>query len=724
MPKKTLCFLFHMHQPFYRNLASGEFEMPWVRLHALKGYTDIPAIASRFPEIRFTVNLVPSLIAQLKAYQSGDAIDRWLVLSRKPVFELTENERLFIVDNFFSVNRRVHMKPGSRYRELLMKRSSASSQEVLRTRLPLFNDRDIQDLQALFNLSWFGFTAFHEYPELKEMKQKGRFFTREEIDRILDIQNEILAMVLPRCRRQAAEGNVEFSISPYYHPILPLLFNTETSKRCMPNAKLPPVFSAPADAAHQIEAAVSSAAELFTAVPAGMWPSEGAVSPEILNLIAAAGIRWAATDEEILKKSGFESRHRHSYLYAPYRFETPSGPLTMLFRDRVLSDMMGFSLFEMPPEEAVKNFMTELAAIDAYHRDSKKELLIPVILDGENPWENYEESGEPFLVQLFEALSAEKSLKVDTISSALDRIETVPAPGPIYSGSWINSNYQIWIGHRETNTAWTCLARVRRFLVEKTGFSEAPPEQSADAAVRNAWESLMVAQGSDWFWWYGDDFESHDQDRFDRLFLQHLSNVYRQLGETVPRFLTAPIRATSFRGRLTLPTRAIQPEITGKHGGFFQWRNAGVFRGSTRGSAMFTGESPVRRVLFGQNGEFLFVRLIFAADFQPASAKILFMDSVGYEVEAKPGMAEANAAIRRCADSDECTETGKSARIVLGETLDVRFPAKILKLTPGETVHISAAVQGKDGCRFRVPDFGAIDTGMTYPFDRAAFWIV
>ncbi len=722
MAKKTLCFLFHMHQPYYRNMETGEFEMPWVRLHGLKGYTDIPAIAGRFPDIKFTINMVPSLTEQLSAYQQGDGNDRWLVLSRKPVFKLTDDERLFIVDNFFSVNRKVHMKTGSRYRELLMKRSSTSSPEALKTRLPLFSDRDIQDLQALFNLSWFGFTAFHEYPELKEMRQKGRSFTREEINRILDIQKELLGRVLPRCKRQMQDGNVEISISPYYHPILPLLVNTETARRCMPDAKLPPSFSAPADAAYQIDAAIYAATELFGTPPRGMWPSEGSVSPEVLDLMAASGIRWAATDEEILKKSGFESSHRHSYLYYPYEFETASGPLKFLFRDRVLSDMMGFSLYDMTPGEAVKKFLAELDTIDAYHRNSKEELIIPVILDGENPWENYEESGEPFLIHLFEALSARKDVSVDTISNALVRIPAKPASGPIYSGSWIDSNYKIWIGHRETNTAWTYLARTRRFLVEKTGFSTIPGKKEADHAVLAAWESLMVAQGSDWFWWYGDDFESHDQDRFDRLFLAHLANVYRKLGEPVPPFLTAPIRATTFRGRLVFPGRAIHPEVTGKPDGFFQWRNAGVFINSTRGNAMFTGESPVRRVLFGQDEEFLFVRVLMSADFQPKAGKVVFQDSIGYQVELKQSMRDVP--IQQCLDSGECRPTGETARAALAETLDIRFPAKILKLTPGETVHLSASVQGPDGKWVHVPDFGTIDTGMVYPFDRASLWTV
>lgn len=714
--------MFHMHQPYYRNLETGEFEMPWVRLHALKGYTDIPAIASRFSDIRFTINMVPSLTAQLQAYQMENASDPWLLLTRKPVFKLTEEEKFFIVDNFFSVNRKIHMKPGSRYRELLMKHGSSRSGEALKSRLPLFNDRDIQDLQALFNLSWFGFTAFHEYPELKEMKDKDRSFTRDEIDRILLIQKELLTRVLPRCRQQAEEGNVELSVSPFYHPILPLLVNSDIARRAMPDAKLPPSFSAPADAVHQIEAGIQAAAELFGKAPAGMWPSEGSVSPEVLDLIAGTGIRWAASDEEILKKSGFETHHRMSYLYHPYLFKTASGPLTCIFRDRVLSDMMGFRLFDMSPDAAVQLFLKELDSIDAYHRDSREELLIPVILDGENPWENYEESGEPFLVQLFEALSEREDVTVDTVSNALTRIPSKPAPGPIHSGSWINSNYKIWIGHRETNTAWTYLARTRRFLTEKTGLSQPPEQETAEPAAREAWESLMIAEGSDWFWWYGDDFESHDQDRFDRLFLAHLSNVYRKLGGSVPPFLGTPIRATTFRGRLTLPNRAIHPEITGKPDGFFQWRNAGVFLNSTRGSAMFTGESPVRRILFGQDEEHLFVRILMSADFQPVSGKVLFQDEVGYQVEVKPGVADVP--VQQCLDSGECEPTGELARAALIATMDVRFPAKILKLTPGETVHLSASVRGKDGKWVHAPDFGTIDTGMACPFDRAAFWTV
>ncbi len=722
MPKKTVCFLFHMHQPDYRNMESDEFEMPWVRLHGVKGYTDIPEISARFPDIRINVNLVPSLISQLRAYGDGSAVDRWLVLSRKPVYSLTEEEKVFIINHFFSVNRKVHMKPGSRYRELLMKRGNASSDEALKLRLPLFSDRDLQDLQALFNLSWFGFTAFREYPELNRLKEKGRLFLRDDIDRMLDIQQELISGILPRWKNRMKDGSVEFSVSPCCHPILPLLINTETAKRCMPDAQLPPVFSAPADASYQIRQAVRAFTELFGEAPAGMWPSEGAVSPEVLERIAESGIRWAATDEEILKKTGFESRHRHDFLYFPYEFQTESGPFTMVFRDRTLSDMLGFSLYEMEPAAAVRHFLNELNTIDAYHRNSEEELLIPIILDGENPWENYEGSGEQFLVQLFDALSNREDISVDTITAALDRIPAKSLAGPIYSGSWINGDYRIWIGHRETNTAWTYLGRVRNFLVDKTGVSEMPAEHTGDENVRKAWESLMRAEGSDWFWWYGDDFESHDQDRFDRLFLTHLANVYRKLGEPVPPFLLTSIRGTTFRGRLTLPTRAIHPEITGKPGGFFQWRNAGVFLNSTKGSAMFTGESPIRRILFGQDEGFLFVRVLFSTDFQPMAGRVLFQDSVGYEVEIRPGVTDA--IIRCCVDTGNCKPMGEHAETALAETMDIRFPAEILKLTAGETVHLSVSVQGRDGNWVHAPAFGTIDTDMRYPFNRSAFWIV
>ncbi len=709
MAQLNICFLFHMHQPWYRDLHTGRYDMPWVRLHAMKGYTDIPEMILKVPEAAWTVNLVPSLIAQLEDYTDNGATDPWLELSRKSPSDMNEREKGFLLRHFFSVNPDIHMPSGSRYRELMMRRSSAENREAVNGRIPLFTDRDFRDIQVLFNLAWFGAAAFDLYPVLKQLKEKGSGYGETDLERILQIQDELMKGLLDRYRRARETGRMELTVSPYYHPILPLLVNTDTARRCMPEAALPPVFKAPEEARWQVSSGAGFFADRFGQPPAGMWPSEGSVSPEVLDIMAESGLKWFATDEEILTRSGIRPGHRRDRIYQPYRFETDHGPITGIFRDRELSDMIGFRLFRMDTEAAVKQFTDELAAIRHYHRNHNKPLLVPVILDGENPWEQYRDSGWPFLTALVEAVEDMSDVRLTTVSDALGSVETREAEMPIYSGSWINGNYGIWIGHRETNAAWTVLGRTDDHLRQREADGNVSGEN-----LKKARHSLRVAQGSDWFWWYGDDFVSDYQDRFDRLFLTHLQNVYRALGDPVPESLSEPIRSASGGDRLEAQQGMISPPVTGLFRDRHHWRGAGIYVPLTRGGAMYTGDTALETVRFGRDTDQVYIRIRFKPDVRVRELTLLLRDSRQTAIHVKKG--DPPAVEIEAAEHIEITAAWK-------DCLDLAIPHDRLGLRTGETLRLAVVVQAED-VEMRFPLMGSVDTGIAAVFDPTAFWVI
>ena len=512
-----LALLWHMHQPYYEDLATREHILPWARLHALKDYWGMVSMLGEFPGVKATFNLVPSLLVQLDAFAADRARDRHLLIGLKPAEALEEHERAFLVANGFHAQFDRMIRPHPRYAELLAKR----------TRRDGFETRDLRDLQVLHKLVWIDPDLLQTDRRLIDLVSKGRDYS--EADKIIlrDVELELLNAVVPAYRTAAAGGRVELSTSPFYHPILPLLCDTDVHRRAHPNTPLPRgLFSYPGDARRQLTRAFEYHSRLFDMPPAGVWPSEGALSDEVVTLLAESGCIWTATDEDILQRSLGRSITAGD-LYRPYVLG--SGPRTVraLFRDHRLSDLIGFSYQSWGAEAAAQDFVAKVR--DAARRfrlsGGEGDPVVTVILDGENAWEHYPGGGRPFLRTLYTALHRATDIVTVTMGEA--------ASGParelpsIFPGSWIHGDFYIWAGHADDHRAWGQLAAARR-AYEAAATAAAP--QSRDRAL----EELLIAEGSDWFWWYGDDHSSdHDRD-FDELFRRHLRNVYRALDQPIP----------------------------------------------------------------------------------------------------------------------------------------------------------------------------------------------
>ncbi|MCM8797546.1 MAG: glycoside hydrolase family 57 protein [Candidatus Omnitrophica bacterium] len=509
-----LAVIFHMHQPYYKNLLTSEVNLPWVRLHGVKDYLDMVEILQEYPDIRQTFNLVPSLMEQIEDYNTGQLKDTFFELSLKPASELVEEEKDFLRKNFFSINRERVISLYPRYYELYFKARNKKE----------FNTQDYLDLQVWFNLAWIDPSLRKRVPKLSLLVDKGRFFTEEDKRAVLNAQLDILNAIIPGYRRFRESGQIEVTVTPYYHPILPLLYNTNTAKEANPKTILPKTgFAFPQDAVAQINQAVGFYSSIFNEKPLGMWPSEESVSEHILPMIIDSGVQWIVADEAILFKSLRKKRRDTALLYQPHLLKRKNGTLAIVFRDRPLSDLISFVYHSWKTENAVSDFLAHLNNIATAFKD--RDVLVVVAMDGENAWEYYRNDGHDFLELLYARLSESKTVKTTTIKDYLSQHPPVSEIKRLAAGSWIYAEFGKWIGHPLKLRAWECLAEARKLLAESKNSDEL------------AWKQMYILEGSDWFWWYGDDPEGN----FDRLFRMHLANFYTLINKTAPSYLNKPL---------------------------------------------------------------------------------------------------------------------------------------------------------------------------------------
>ena len=575
-----------MHQPFYKDLWTGEYKLPWTRLHALKDYAGMVEILDEFPTVRQTFNLVPSMIAQIEDYASGAASDPFLDVAIAPAESLNEAQRSFMLRYLFQANVPRIISRYPRYKELYEKRDR-------------FSVQDLRDLQVLSQIAWFDEDVLARDEELRELIRKGRDFSVDDQAAMARKQRELLQRVLPVYRDFAARGRIEISTTPFYHPILPLVCDTDIAAVSHPGIPLPPRFHYPQDAREQLCRAKSYMREKFGMEPVGLWPSEGSVSDEALAIAADCGFKWAASDNGVLART----LHRDAgpdVTYQAYLWQQNGRQMRMLFRDHYLSDLIGFDYQRVPPDEAAAHFLSRIR-----ENSGGREALVPIILDGENAWEWYEANGRPFLRALYGRIAQSPDLEAVTVCEALARFKEQPLDW-IFPGSWINANFDIWIGAEEDNRAWELLLDARRAYDSASGVSE--------EMRRLAHEELLIAEGSDWNWWYGPEHSSDNRPEFDQLYRDHLSNVYRALGIEAPEALARPIIRSQEGEFHSPPANPIHPVIDGEVTSFFEWLGAGEYRPDLRSGAMHGGGAGVREVYYGSDGHNLFVRVDGAGD--------------------------------------------------------------------------------------------------------------
>src|SRR5579864_1425531 len=571
MAEIRVVFLWHMHQPFYKDLVSGEYRLPWVRMHALKDYFGMVKLLEEFPEAHQTFNLVPSLMVQIEDYATGAAHDPFLQIAAKPAAELTDAERQFALQYLFQANPERLISRYPRYAELYGQADSPEKKDSAQKR---FTAQDFTNLQVLSQLAWFD-EFFLEEPEIKELVGKGRDYTLSEHARIIALEKELVARVLPEYAAAAKQGSIEISTSPFYHPILPLVCDTNAGKVSAPGITLPSQrFRHPEDAREQLARGIALHEQVFGIRPQGCWPSEGSVSEEVLNIGAKLGLKWMATDEGVLGRTlgAYLSRNGDgrleseaaSRLYKVYRYEKSESPVHLVFRDHALSDLIGFVYSGMEPQAAADNFMQKVKDSAQALVEQGKDATVAIILDGENAWEHYPGSGREFLRRLYDGMR-QAGIAMVTVSEAIAREREPGILKSLVPGSWINANFNVWIGAPEDDRSWDYLSAARDFYAEKCG--------SADEKQRAlALEELLIAEGSDWNWWYGPEHHSANDREFDELYRKHLANVYRALGMEAPVCLSQPIATELAVQTYFIPQTAyIHPAMSGGTYRYFDW---------------------------------------------------------------------------------------------------------------------------------------------------------
>lgn len=666
-----LLFVWHFHQPHYALEGSGEARLPWVRLHATKSYYDMAWMLLRHPAVRCVANFSGVLLEQLAALEQG-AGDRWERLSSTPPEQLSEAERSFIVRHFFSCHWERCVRPQPRYAELLALRGESFDEAAVAR----FSDADLRDLQLLFNLQWFGFGATADYPLVAALRRKQRGFDAADTQALLRLQREVAAAAVAMWRGLIARGQVELSLTPHGHPILPLLIDSDAARVALPQAPLPhPPMREPADAAHHIRTALAWGEQLFGVRASGMWPAEGSVSPAAAEAFAAEGLRWIASDDEVLQRSERPDGAWGEQRCRPWAITTANGSVNLFFRNHELSDRIGFAYASNPADEAARDLIEGAQRVAAASGLARP--LVTIILDGENAWESYEQDGSLFLEALYVGLAAAPGLQTVTASAALDR-HSAGQLRTLHSGSWISASFRIWIGSAAKNRGWELLIATRAAFAAAV----ASPQVTAEAASA-ARRALDRAEGSDWFWWYGDDFDSQMDEEFDQLFRGHCRTVYTSLGLRPPLALEEPVVAAPPVAQLpSHPIGLGEAQLDGRDSHFFEWRDSAAIEVIPRGAMNLT--APVfrtMRLMRGRAG--LYLRLDGEAVLGRGGRAVVCRLTDDQGVESSLGLAEGceepHGAWQHCVElllplRPEATRVGLFLEVSDGAIVVQRWP--------------------------------------------------
>jgi alpha-amylase/alpha-mannosidase (GH57 family) len=612
MPALRVILLWHQHQPFYKDLVTGEYRLPWTRLHALKDYYGMVKLLDEFPNVHQNFNLVPSLMVQIQDYADGTAQDPFLTVASKPAKDLSEQERRFALQYLFQANPQNLIGRYPRYKELWERFREHGDHAERAERY--FQPQDFTDLQVLSQISWFD-EFFLEEKDIAALVTKGRNYSLDDQKLVIARERELLGKVLPAHAEAAQKGSIELSATPFYHPILPLICDTNAGAASSPGLPLPQSrFRHPEDAREQLTRALDLHEKVFGIRPRGVWPSEGSVSEEVLAIAHSLGIQWMATDEEVLGRSSgaFFGRDSAGRLPAPlgeklyniHRYENGSAAMHLVFRDHTISDLIGFVYSGMPPADAARHLIGNIKEAAKPVLAKGRDAVVSIILDGENAWEYYPQSGREFLRRFYDGLQREAEVEAVTISEAIARHKDFGTLTSLVPGSWINANFNVWIGAPEDNRAWDYLHQARDFYAQNAA-------RAPEAQRKVAFDEILIAEGSDWNWWYGPEHHSANDRDFDELYRKHLSNVYQALGAVPPDYLAQPITGAEVRPSFVPQTAYIHPRVAGDKVRYFEWMGAAAYTADHRAGAMHGKQFLLDSVYAGIDSTHLYGRLDF-----------------------------------------------------------------------------------------------------------------
>jgi ADP-glucose type glycogen/starch synthase len=726
-----VAFVWHMHQPYYKDDLTSTYLLPWVRLRSAKDYFKMPALLDAYPKVRATFNLVPSLLAQIEDYGKEESVDLFLNLSKRNADELSSEERGFIIRWMRESPRALRVQQSPRYLDLASRTPDAQ-----------FTSQDMRDLQVWFNLAWCDPAWAESDPRLAELKRKDRDFAEADKEPLFEAQAEIMQKVIPKYKELADRGQAELTFSPYYHPILPLLVHIDSARTANPQIQLPDShFSHREDAERQIEMGQGLFERLLQRRPVGMWPSEMAVGESVIGLATHASVEWMISDEEVLARSLDTHFYRDNegrvnapdQLYRPFRLEREGKQVAIVFRDSQISNSIGFDYQRMSSVDAAHTLVGRLKRIREQQGD--KDYLAVIALDGENAWEFYPRDGHDFLNALYTELEASPEIVTTTVSDFVGEHPPQQTLRHLHTGSWIGASLDTWIGDPEHNVAWELLSETRSWLDEQ---SRQRPQLSDAAAL--GWREILITEGSDWFWWFSRKHDSGMDTIWDNQFRLHLRNVYKLMGVRAPARLFQPIIQ-----RTPTPERKVPADsITPKSRNDAAWNKAGYWNVGSGFGALHRPAGVVERVLYGCDSERVYVRID-----SPRSPEELIAQKIQFWIycsgvpAGEGGKLELPLAVTAAADfgfdaahavrvdpnkrgaavtvarvDEEQTRAEPIAELETSDPFFITIPLEVLGRHGGETMEL-ALVVSRDGRDIeQVPPSGSL--GLRIPGDAAA----
>lgn len=699
-----LAILWHMHQPPYAVAADEPNVLPWVRLHAAGAYLDMAVRLGRHPQMAVTVNFSGVLLEQWAALAADEATDQAELLCRIPAASLTAEQQRELAARFFSVHPR-RIAASRRYTALQTTIGAWARGG------PTPDVEAWRDLQIWFHLAWTGPALRAMFPGLMELVSQDEGFSESDKEVVLGAISAGLRTALALWRELVAGGVIEVSATPWAHPILPLLLDTRSATEGLPTVPMPTlVHEQRTDAVWHVSAGLERATAVLGATPVGMWPAEGSVSAAAAEVFAAAGVRWIASDEQVLARSETvgDANPRHVW-----QLQTPSGPIAMVFRDLELSDRIGFVYARRAAQPAVDELLDAVAA------RGQGGGVVALILDGENAWETYPDDGEAFLDALYRDAVARADILPVTVGRAV--AESVPRQLlRLHAGSWIGADFRIWIGSAVKNAAWDLLTTTRMNW-------EIACRRGTVLEQARGWDAMRRAQASDWFWWYGDDNTSQEDERFDALFRACLARVWESMGQDPPEQLQRPVWSMVAAGAPSsrAPEGLVHVTVDGRETDPFEWRYAGWVQPS--GGTMHGGRRLLGRVYYGQAagnmalradpapggewrlGDSVEIETLWEGPGSPGARKVVLclqLDPLGaVRVVGRGGEALAEVGVRAAwGDVIELVVAGAGARWGLGPSGEARLQVTVRR--GAETDQLSAVGPIPVGA---VPDWEALD---------------
>lgn len=603
----SVAFVWHFHQPNYQTQPNGIRLMPWARLHAIKDYLDMLLILDKFPNLKLNFSIVPALIDTIEDYAYNDGHDIHSKLTITPTDELTDDDKLYILNYFFDANYENIISKNPRYNELYNKRYSDSEVGI--------NDFSLQeyaDIMMLFNLVWFDPIWKKVFPELREFEEKGANYNLEDRKRLIELNRKIIKQIIPTFKKYQDDGRIEILTSPYNHPILPILINPKDLKTPFLKHQLPDCkISLIVDVKEQVKMAFEKIKKTFEKEPQGIWPSEHCISQKTLDVLANLGVKWVISDESVLSNSlkkefvrDFRGCYEDPYdVCSLYLYKTKQNKeINLIFRDSMIPNLISF---EYPHHDSILCANDLFDRIKTVHDKLKnspdKKHILTIAMDGENSWESYPEDGSIFLERLYSLINNDKNIKTVLISNFINQNKNVEKPlKKVTSGSWVNQEFQLWIAEPTKNLAWQYLVQTRNDLKEAEKSGRLTKEQ-----IKNAISEIYIAEGSDWFWWYGEPNNSGQDHIFDFMFREHLKNVYTIMERPIPSYLEMPLM--SYMGKpLRTPKRQITPLINGMAKDNDEWLYAGCI--DIPDGPVIQENKILNRIYFGTDKDNLYIR--------------------------------------------------------------------------------------------------------------------